>query len=180
MWQLITVCISFAIFLIYNITALSIFGIPKSLSETFYLYNSKKDKLGYIFTVFMCIMGMTLLPGWLEIGESWSSWSMHLNSLAFFTSGAICFVGLAPAFRSNKMEGLVHELSAKIAAAAALLWCFIVCWNIFYVPLVGAAIPAIVGLCTKSWKRAQIYWLEMMAFGATYATVITAASLLIN
>ena len=41
MWQLITVCISFAIFLIYNITALSIFGIPKSLSDTFYLYNSK-------------------------------------------------------------------------------------------------------------------------------------------
>jgi len=180
MWQLITVCISFAIFLIYNITALSIFGIPKSLSETFYLYNSKKDKLGYIFTIFMFIMGTTLLPGWLEISDLWSEWSKNLTFLAFFTSAAICFVGAAPAFRANKLEGAVHEVSAKIAAAAALLWCFIVCWNIFYVPLVGAAIPAIVGLCTKSWKRAQIYWLEMMAFGATYATVITAASLLIN
>jgi hypothetical protein len=54
----------------------------------------------------------------------------------------------------------------------------VVCWNIAYVPTIGAAIPAIVGACTKTWKFAQIYWLEMMAFGATFATVITASILL--
>lgn len=179
MWQLITVCIAFLIFIIYNVALFPQFGIPKSLSESFYLYNSKKKNLGYIFTIFMFTMAFCLLPGWIEISEVWSSWSHYLTFLAFFTAAAICFVGAAPVFRANKLEGAVHEISAKICAATALIWCFTVCWNIAYVPAIGAAIPAIVGACTKTWKTAQIYWLEMMAFGATFAAVITAAAILL-
>lgn len=184
MWQLITVCVAFLIFIIYNVALFIQFGIPKSLSDSFYLYKdkcykSKYNHLGYIFTVFMFLMAMMLMPGWLEISDMWSEWSMHLTFLAFFTAGAICFVGAAPAFRDNEMEGKVHSISAKICAATALLWCFIVCWNIAYVPAIGAIIPAIVGVCTKTWKTAQVYWLEMMAFGATFATIITAAAILL-
>jgi hypothetical protein len=179
MWQLITVCIAFALFVAYNIAILVQFGIPKNLSESFYLYDNKKKHFGYIFTLFMFTMAFCLMPGWIEISEVWSSWSHYLTFLAFLTAAAICFVGAAPAFRANKLEGTVHEVSAKICAATALVWCFVVCWNIAYVPAIGAAIPAIVGACTKTWKTAQIYWLEMMAFGATFATVITAAAILL-
>jgi hypothetical protein len=41
-----------------------------------------------------------------------------------------------------------------------------------YVPLLTAGLVAVIGLITKSWKRASVYWLEMMAFGATFVTVI--------
>ena len=179
MWQLITVCVAFLLFIAYNIALLIQFGIPTSLSESFYLYESKKKNLGYIFTGFMFTMAFCLLPGWLEVGDHWSSWSHYLDFLAFFTCAAICFVGAAPAFRATKLESSIHEISAKICAATALAWCFIVCWNIAYVPAIGATIPAIVGACTKTWKTAQVYWLEMMAFGATFATVITAAAMLL-
>lgn len=167
------VLISLAIFLSYNIAALSIFGIPSSLSNTYYLYEAKKKHLGMIFPAMMASMAFTLLPAWLELGEVVSSWSSYLNPLAFFTCAAILFVGGAPAFRSNKLEGLVHEVSAKVAAAAALVWCLVVCWKIMYVPLGTAALVALGGVFTKTWKSASIYWLEMMAFGATFATVIT-------
>ena len=41
-----------------------------------------------------------------------------------------------------------------------------------YVPLLTAGIIAVIGAITKTWKKASVYWLEMMAFGATFVTVI--------
>ena len=81
-----------------------------------------------VFPAMMASMAFTLLPAWLELGEIISLWSAYLNPLAFFACAAILFVGAAPAFRANKLEGTVHEVAAKIAAGASLLWCLVVCW----------------------------------------------------
>jgi hypothetical protein len=125
-----------------------------------------------VFPAMMGTMAFTLLPAWLELGEVISSWSTYLNPLAFFACAAIAFVGAAPAFRSNKLEGTVHEVAAKVAAACAVSWCLVVCWKIMYVPLGVAGLIAAIGALTKTWKSASVYWLEMMAFGATFVTVI--------
>lgn len=172
MYQLILVLLSLATFVIYNATALKHFGIPKSLSETFYLWNNKKKNLGYTFTGMMFLMAFTLIPSWLELGEVVSSWSTYLNPLAFFACAAIVFVGAAPAFRSCPLESTVHNTAAKLAAAFALAWCLVVCWQIMYVPLLTAGVIAVIGWLTKSWKTSSVYWLEMMAFGATFVTII--------
>ena len=169
---MLLILISLLLFTAYNAVALKRFGVPKSLSETFYLWNSVKKNLGYIFTGMMGGMSLTLLPAWIEVGNQVSSWSPFLNFLVFFTCGAIMFVGVAPAFRSNKMEGTVHELAAKIAAACALIWCFVVCYQIWYVPLACIIAVLIAGLCTRTFKKCSVYWLEMMAFAATFMTVI--------
>lgn len=120
----------------------------------------------------MFAMALTLLPAWLEVGGVISSWSSYLNPLIFFACAAIAFVGAAPAFRSCPMESAVHSISAKAAAVCAITWCLAACWQIMYVPLLTAGLVAVIGLITKSWKRASVYWLEMMAFGATFMTVI--------
>lgn len=172
MIQLILVCISLLVFVIYNAVSLGIFGVPSSLSNTYYLFESKKKQLGIVFPVMMGMMGFTLLPAWLELGEIISSWSTNLNVLAFFACAAICFVGAAPAFRANKLEGTVHTAAAITAAAASLLWCLIVCWKIMYVPIIAAGLIALIAWLTKTFKKGLTYWLEMMAFGATFATVI--------
>lgn len=170
--QLILVIFSLVVFLSYNIAALKFFGIPKSLSETFYLWDRKIKKLGYCFTGMMFTMAMSLLPAWLDLGEVISAWSTHLQPLAFFTCAAIAFVGAAPAFRANKLEGTVHKVAAIVAAACSMIWCLVVCWNIMYTPLGVAGLIAAIGVITKTWKSATVYWLEMMAFGATFITVI--------
>lgn len=169
---LILVLISLGVFLAYNAGALCVFGVPTSLSNTYYLYEQKKKHLGMIFPAMMGTMGFTLLPAWLELGEVVSPWSTNLNVLAFFACAAICFVGAAPAFRANKLEGTVHTAAAITAAAASLLWCLIVCWKVMYVPIIAAGLIALAAWLTKTFKKGLTYWLEMMAFGATFATVI--------
>ena len=160
-------------FLSYNIAALHLFGVPSSLSNTYYLYEEKKKGLGLLFPAMMGSMGFTLLPAWLELGEVISSWSSYLNPLAFFTCAAICFVGAAPAFRANILQGKVHTIAASIAAAFALIWCLVVCWKIMYVPILAAGLIALIAWLTRTFKKGLVYWLEMMAFGATFTTVIT-------
>lgn len=169
---MLLILISLLLSTAYNTVALKRFGVPKSLSDTFYLWNSVKKNLGYIFTGMMGGMSFTLLPAWIEVGNQVSSWSSFLNFLVFFTCGAIMFVGVAPAFRSGRTEGLVHEISAKIAATCALIWCFVVCYQIWYIPLACIIAVLIAGLCTRTFKKCYVYWLEMMAFAATFVTVI--------
>ena len=169
---LILVLVSLSIFIAYNISALCIFGVPSSLSNTFYLYNEKKKNLGMLFPAMMGTMGFTLLPAWLELGEIISPWSTNLNVLAFFACAAICFVGAAPAFKSNKLEGTVHTVAAITAAVTSLVWCLVVCWQIMYVPILTAGLIAAVAALSKTFKSGLTYWLEMMAFGATFVTVI--------
>lgn len=177
---LILILTSLTIFIAYNIGALCVFGVPSSLSNTYYLYENKKRGLGWLFPAMMWSMGFTLLPAWLELGEIISPWSTYLNVLAFFTCAAICFVGAAPAFRANLLESAVHNISAKVAAATSILWCLIVCWKIMYVPLGVAGLIALVAWLSKTFKSGLVYWLEMMAFGATFATVITELIIHIN
>ena len=126
--MIILVLISLLLFTAYNAVSLKQFGIPKSLSETFYLWNSKKSGLGYIFTGMMFSMAFTLVPAWLELGEVISSWSSYLNPLVFFACAAIGFVGAAPAFRSCTLESKVHTIAAMTAAVCAVTWCLAVCW----------------------------------------------------
>lgn len=171
--QLILVLASLLIFAVYNTVALNQFGVPKSLSMTYYLWEEKKRNLGFLFTGMMFLMATTLMPAWLELSEVVSSWSIYLRPLAFFTCAAIAFVGAAPAFRKSKMESVVHNVAARVAAICALVWCFVVCYHIAYVPLIVMALIAVAGWVTKTWKTSNIYWLEMMAFGGTFATVIT-------
>lgn len=170
--SLIPTCFSFCLFVVYNATAIGVLGIPWSMSRTYYLYEAKKKGLGWVFTAFMWIMAFTLLPGFLEVSETMGSWMKYFTFLAFVTAASIAFVGTAPRYYDD-LEGKVHMIAAKICAASALLWDFLVCWNIWYVPIAAAIIPIIVGVATKTWKECRDYWLEMIAFDATFATIIT-------
>lgn len=178
MTSLILILISLFLFTAYNAAALKRFGVPKSLSDTFYLWNSVKKNLGYIFTGMMGGMSLTLLPAWIMIGNMVLPWSIYLNILAFLACGAIMFVGVAPAFKDFEMESKVHCTSAKIAAACALIWCFVVCYQILYVPLACIIAVLIAGLCTRTFKKCSVYWLEMMAFAATFVTLLIQCILL--
>lgn len=170
---LILCCTSLLVFIVYNIVLLAKFKIPSSLSVSFYLYNGIKQNLGYVFTGFMFLMAFLLLPGWLEVGEVATSWSKYLQPIAFFGAAAIVFVGAAPAFRSCPLESNVHSIAAKVAAACSLLWSFTAGWQIMYVPIIACIPVVIIASATKTWKSGLTYWLEMMAFDATFATIIT-------
>lgn len=171
---LILTLMGILVFTVYNIFVLSKFGVPSSLSASFYLWNDVKRNLGYVFTGMMFTMALCLLPGWLEITEVVSSWSHYLTALPFFAGASIAFVGAAPAFRDFTMENRVHMISAVAAAVFALLWCCVVCYSIAWITVPASLIIIwAIAFATKTHKTGATYWWEMVAFLATFATIIT-------
>ena len=177
---LILTLVGILIFVVYNSVVIGKFGVPSSLSASFYLWNGVKKNLGYIFTGMMFAVSMLLMPAWLEITEVISSWSHNLTVLPFFGAAMIAFVGAAPAFRSCEMESKVHTISATAAAVFSLLWCAVVCYKLAWIILpLSLGIVWGIAFLTKTQKTASVYWWEMVAFLATFATIVTECMILL-
>lgn len=171
---LILTLVGILIFIVYNSVVIGKFGVPSSLSASFYLWNGVKKNLGYIFTGMMFAIAFCLMPGWLEITEVITPWSHYLTVLPFFAAASIAFVGAAPAFRDCKLESKVHTTSAICATVFSLLWCCVVCYQIAWI-IVPISLILVWGIAfiTKTHKTASTYWWEMVAFLSTFATIIT-------
>ena len=161
-------CISKAIFLfiIYNTVALMLFGVPKSLSMTYYLFKDKVDTLKFLFPAMMTILTVFLMPCWLQMSEG-----SNFQFTAFLSAASVLFVGAAPAFLSSSVENMVHNVSAYICAAAALAWICLVT-PYWYVILIVFAVIALIAWLTKTWKTSYIYWLEMVTFISTFISMV--------
>lgn len=163
-----------ALFVAYNIFACVKWGIPTSLSTTYY---NLPERFRWVFTLFMWAIAFLLMPAWIEVANSFGDWRDNFKFLAFLTCALICFVGAAPNFRAFEMESKVHTISATASAVTALLWCFVCGWQIMYVPIAAAVLCLVIGLSTKTLKDCKVYWLELMAFGATYSSVLAVSVL---
>ena len=161
-------CLGKAIFmfLIYNIVALVLFGVPKSLSMTYYLFKDKVDTLKFLFPSMMTVLTVLLMPCWLTISEG-----SPYQFTAFLSAAGILFVGAAPAFKSSSLENMVHQVAAYICAAAAIAWICLVT-PYWWIILIVFIIIALIAYLTKTWKTSYIYWLEMVAFVSTFTTIL--------
>ena len=165
-WILFCVLTAFVIYLVYNGVALKMFGVPKSLSMTYYLFEEKKKKLGIVFPIMMLSMAFLLLPAWLEISAL-----SNLQFTAFLAAGGIMFTGAAPAFKSSSLEKKVHTGSAVVAAIFATLWVIFVA-KMWYLILIWILSLALHAYTTKTVKSSYIYWFETVAFMSTFMSII--------
>jgi hypothetical protein len=171
---LIPTLIALLVFAAYNTAVLTKFGVPASLSDSFYLWNKTKKGLGFIFTLMMFTMAGCLMPGWLTLTETVSTWSHNLTVLPFIAAAAIAFVGAAPAFKDCQLENKVHVGGAVCAAVFSILWICIVCYHIAWIILPACLILVwIAAFATKTHKTGATYWWEMVAFASTFITIIT-------
>ena len=161
-------CLGKAIFMfaVYNIIALLLFGVPKSLSDTYYLFKERNSTLKFLFPSMMTLLTFLLMPAWLEMSEG-----SAFQFTAFLSAAGVLFVGAAPAFKDSEMESKVHSISAYVCAAAALAWICLVT-PYWYVILIVFGIVAALAVVTKTWKTCYIYWLEMVAFVSTFISII--------
>lgn len=165
--SLVTLSIIFAaaIYLVYNVVAMYFFGIPHSLSMTYYLYKDNYQK-GFIFPMMMFLIVAFMMPAWVTMSEG-----TDFQFLAFLAPAAIAFVGAAPAFLSGSLESRVHEVSACLAAAFSLLWIISVTpywWTI----IAFLFVVALAAYFTKTIKTSYIFWLETIAFASTFTSAI--------
>lgn len=164
---MILYCVLTAIvlFVIYNVMILSLFGVPKSLSMTYYLFKNVNDSLRHMFPFMMITLTLLLAPCWLEISEG-----SDYQFAAFLSIAGVMFVGMSPSFMDSTLESTVHSVSAGICAAFAMLWIILVT-PYWYIILIVAVMVASLAIVTKTCKTSYIYWLEMIAFISTFAVL---------
>ena len=161
----ISIIAATVIYLAYNAICLALFGIPKSLSDTYYLWKEHNGK-GYLFCLMMYVVVALMMPAWITMSEG-----SDYQFLAFLAPAAIAFVGAAPAFMGSRLENRVHSVSAIFAAGCSLAWVVLVT-PYWYVILIWFAAAALRCFLTKSLKTSMIYWLECIAFGSTFTAAI--------
>ena len=161
-------CLSKAIFMfiVYNIVTLMLFGVPYSLSMTYYLFKERKNNLKVLFPAMIILMVIFLMPCLLQISEG-----SNFQFTAFLSMASLMFVGVCPGFLDSDMKNNVHSISAIICAIFALLWIILVT-QYWYVILIVFACVAITAFVTKTWKICYTYWLEMVAFISTFIAII--------
>ena len=165
-WILILILVALAIYTFYNVFALGMFGVPKSLSTTFYLFEERKSWLRILFPIMMISVAFLLMPAWLEL-----SINSSFQFLAFLAPSAIIFTGAAPAFKRNELENVVHTTSAIMAAITALLWVVLVA-HLWQVILLWTGVIIMVMFISRTVKTSYIYWLETIAFLSTFTSLM--------
>lgn len=165
-WSYIIVVIAFLVYWFYNMYILKLFGVPHSLSMTYYLFQEKKLGKKWYFPLMMFTVALLLLPSWIEISDG-----SDLQFLAFLSVASICFTGSAPAFFSSKLEYNVHMVSAILSAVFALLWVIFVA-NSLYIIIIWFLVFSLFALFTRTVKSSYIYWLEMVALMSTFCSIM--------
>ena len=160
----ISIIVATAIYVAYNAICLALFAIPKSLSDTYYLWKRRNGK-GYLFSLMMYAVVALMMPAWITMSEG-----SNFQFLSFLAPTAIAFVGTAPRFKDTELENHVHMTSAYLAAAFALAWVALVT-PYWWVILVWGAMISCCLTVTKTYS-CLVYWLETIAFGATFTTAI--------
>ena len=161
----ISIIIATVVYVAYNAVSLAYFGIPQSLSMTYYHWKEKAN-IGYLFCMMMYAVVALMMPAWISMSEG-----SDFQFLAFLAPAAIAFVGTAPAFLGSELENRVHSVSAVVAAVCSLAWVILVT-PYWWIILVCLGLVAIAAILTSSYKTALVYWLETIAFGATFTATI--------
>lgn len=147
--------ISFSIIFSYLVFVLFKFGIPRSISDTYYLLG----RFGWLFQLALAATALTAVP--MLIDRS----SEGTQFLAFLACAGLLFVSAAPLFKLE-LEGKVHYTSAVVCCAGLVLWqVFNTSW---IVPLVAFALVLIPMIRDKKFT----WWLEIATIVSTYVSLI--------
>ncbi len=113
--------IAVAMFILYVWVAIANFGIPKSISNTYYLYEGIAKGLGYLFTGFLWIEALLIVSIMIDMGDG-SPWQF----VGFLCPAGLAFCGCAVLSEDkHTLEGYVHYIGAYTGAIAGLVWCCI-------------------------------------------------------
>lgn len=138
----------------YLIGVVRKFGVPESLSATYYSLGKK----GWLFQLVMGTSGLLLAPVWMECAmDEW-------RFLAFLGCSGLLFTAVAPSFRM-KLEGAVHYTAAVVCCVSAILWQVVEgLWDV-------TLLFAILGWMGFLQQRKWCFWLEVAVMSSVIANL---------
>ena len=131
------------------------FGIPQSISDTYYLLG----KQGWLFQLSLASTAFCVVPGLIDASSEYTKF------LAFLACAGLAFVSAAPLFKME-LEGKVHFTSAYICCGSLVLWqVFNTSWII---PLLCFALVVYPMLKDRKY----MWWLEIATIVSAYVSLI--------
>lgn len=135
--------LSLAAFISYIGIFILNYGIPKSISETYYKLKGNKQAL---FTLALWTMAIPV-----SIAAT--------TGLLFFAGAFICFTGAAPAFKNRGLERKVHFIGAYVGFALGLL-SLCIDYSLYW--LVAACVLIVTNIIGR--VKSYIFWVEVIVY----------------
>ena len=158
---------SLVILMSYTVAVCIKFGIPTTLSESYYFIYKK-----YLFTLVMWLSGFLILPPIMEMTGG------NTQIIPFLSIIGIMIVGAAP--RYKEQERTLHIMGATMAGFFSQLWIILyaypwtlLTWFILIIWAIGILIESkLVEWSEELDKRKWFFWAEMLAFVNLYLNII--------
>lgn len=149
---------SMAVFSIYIGVIIDKYGIPNSVSETFYLLPVGSK---WLFTA-MCWATCAIIVPWMDKSPE------NLQFLGFLSVLGLLFVGTAAQFKQSFVKS-VHYWAAGICAVASQVW-IIFATDFWWVS--WAVIHIALGFWFWDRRKHITFWLEMWCFASLFVTLL--------
>lgn len=158
---------SLVILMSYTVAVCIKFGIPTTLSESYYFIYKK-----YLFTLVLWLSGFLLLPPIMEMTGG------DTQIIPFLSIIGIMIVGAAPKYKEQ--ERTLHIIGATMAGFFSQLWIILyaypwtlLTWAILIIWAIGILIESkLVKWSEELDKRKWFFWAEMLAFINLYLNII--------
>lgn len=158
---------SLVILMSYTVAVCIKFGIPTTLSESYYFIYKK-----YLFTLVMWLSGFLILPPIMEMTGG------DTQIIPFLSIIGIMIVGAAPKYKEQ--ERTLHIIGATMAGFFSQLWIILyaypwtlLTWFILIIWAIGILIESkLVKWSEELDKRKWFFWAEMLAFINLYLNII--------
>lgn len=158
---------SLVILMSYTVAVCIKFGIPTTLSESYYFIYKK-----YLFTLVLWLSGFLLLPPIMEMTGG------DTQIIPFLSIIGIMIVGAAPKYKEQ--ERTLHIIGATMAGFFSQLWIILYAypWTLLtWAILITWAIGILIESKLVEWseeldKRKWFFWAEMLAFINLFLNII--------
>lgn len=158
---------SLVILMSYTVAVCIKFGIPTTLSESYYFIYKK-----YLFTLVLWLSGFLILPPIMEMTGG------DTQIIHFLSIIGIMIVGAAPKYKEQ--ERTLHIIGATMAGFFSQLWIILyaypwtlLTWAILIIWAIGILIESkLVEWSEELDKRKWFFWAEMLAFINLYLNII--------
>jgi hypothetical protein len=159
------------LFILYNVIAILLFGIPESLTKTFYKYKAHHDSFKFMYYVFVALMCILLTPCWLKLSKT-----NFAQDTAVINILALIFMGASPIILKGEdtdrpLTDLFEKLISYCCSMFFIIW-IVAATPYWWIILLTAIIVTLISIITKSWNKCYTYWIEIIAFASTFIAIL--------
>lgn len=167
------IIISLVIFLVYNIMTYAWFGIPYSISDTYYKLEKRKKGAGMLFSTMCVLVGSLLMPALLDMTPE------SYQFTVFLACAGLIFVGTSPQFKLP-LTNTVHYGSAAVCVIFSQIWVGLMVWWVL-LPVWGIYLAyTIISIIRqkegvflyKFLQTKPMFWVEVFALFNTYISIL--------